>query len=360
MQVRAEQFQRHLNQQPLANCYLIFGDDPFLRQQQLDILRQTAREQGYLERVQFTQDKEFSWHDFLHAGQAQSLFSSQQLIELHLPDASPGREGAEALRQFAEQQTSEQILLVYGKQVNRTTQATKWFKTLVSKGVFVPVYTPDRQALGPYIQQRAQRHQVALTPDAVQLLALWYEGNLLALEQELMKLALQQTERHQPWQADELTAHLSDQSRYDVFTLRDTLLSGQLDAYFHCLERLAETGEEPVLILWTLAKLQQLLDQLAQCFGRQESPQGLFNRERIWSHQQAAYSRLAQQHSLALNHHLLHLIERAELAIKRGSADQVYVLFAHFGSALLLHADSASNTANLLPFAHAADYDQTN
>lgn len=354
MQVRAEQLEKHLTGQQLAPCYLIFGDDPFLRQQQLDLIRQAAKERGFEERIQFVQDKEFSWQDLINEGQTQALFSSQQLIELYMPEAAPGREGGEALREFIAQQSPDQLLVISGKHVNKTTQNTKWFKSLEQHGVFVPVYAPDKDRLPNYINVRAQHHQVKLEHDATLVLAQWYEGNLLALEQELMKLALQQPDRITPWPADELSAASSDQSRYDIFTLRDTLLEGNLGRYLHCLERIAETGEEPVLILWTLSKMQQVLDQLAQCIGRRESPRAIFNSERIWAQQQSAYEALAQRYTLPLNHQLVTLVERAELAIKRGSGDDVMVLFAHFGIALL----RPEQAQTLQTFAHStACYD---
>mgnify|MGYP001375894753 CR=1 FL=1 len=356
MLVRAEQLEQHLSSEALKPCYLVFGDDPFLRQQQLDYIRKYAKQQGFAERVQFTQDKEFHWQDFLNEGNMQSLFSSKQLIELYLPESAPGREGGEALRQFVEQQSPDHLLLVSGKHVTKATQNTKWFKTLQETGVFVPVYAPDKGRLPLYISQRAQHHKVTLSQDACLLFAQWYEGNLLALEQELMKLALQAPNRTEPWLADELAAASSDQSRYDIFTLRDALLEGNLQRYLHCLERLAETGEEPVLILWTLAKAQQVLDQLARQLGSGQSTREPFQRERIWQQQQPAYEKLARAYSPALNHLLVSLIERSELAIKRQTPDDIMVLFAHFGIALL----GVNNTETLMPFAHTAAYYDNN
>lgn len=352
MQVRAEQLEQHLSSKPLQPCYLVFGDDPFLRQQQLDLIRQYAKQQGFDERTSFTQDKEFQWQDFLSEGSMQSLFSSKQVIELFLPESAPGREGGEALRQFVEHQSPDHLLIVSGKHVTKATQNTKWFKTLLQAGVFIPVYAPDTSRLPNYILQRAQYHQVKLSQDACILLAQWYEGNLLALDQELMKLALQAPDRAEPWLAEELAAASSDQSRYDIFTLRDALLEGNLPRYLHCLERLSETGEEPVLILWTLAKVQQVLDQLARCLGAGLPTRELFQRERIWQQQQGSYESFARNYSPSLNHQLVSLVERAELAIKRQTPDNIMVLFAHFGVALLAKDDSTK----LLPYAHSASY----
>lgn len=344
MQVRVDQLEKHLAG-TLAPCYLVFGDDPFLRQQQVELIRTTANKLGFDERIQLTQDKTFDWYSLQSHGQTQSLFSSQQLIQLELPDASPGKEGGAALQAFVQQQSSDQLLIITGPRVNKTTQSTKWFKTLEQHGVFVPVYTPERDKFPGYINQRARYHEVLLHESAVEQFSLWYEGNLLALEQELMKLKLQDPQRQSPWTAEEIEQASSDQSRYDIFTLRDTLVSGQLERYLHCLERLQEIGTEPVLILWTLHKLQSTLDRLARAIATRQPTQNIFRQERIWPQQQGEFERLARSYNPHLNFHLSALLERAEFAIKRGSGDNPVVLFAHFGIGLLRSQDIESLTA---------------
>ncbi|WP_113907396.1 DNA polymerase III subunit delta [Aliidiomarina celeris] len=333
MQVQTNKLTEHLSQ-ALKPCYLVFGDEPFLCQQALDEIRKAAKQQGFEERIQLTQDKQFDWNELHSQGQTQSLFSSQQLIELELPDASPGRDGGAALQSFIASQSPDQCLLVFGPRINKTTQSTKWFKALEKHGVFVPIYTPDRDRLPNYIQQRARVHNVQLDNSALAQLSLWYEGNLLALEQALMKLSLQEPNRLAPWTAHEIEQNASDQSRYDIFMLRDTLVTGQLERYLHSLERLHEMGTEPVLMLWALHKLQSILDQLARTLAHGGSTKTVFNQERIWQHQ-GEFERLARAYTPQMNMHLSTLLERAEMAIKRASGENIMVLFAHFGISLL-------------------------
>ncbi|MCC5855889.1 MAG: DNA polymerase III subunit delta [Idiomarina sp.] len=348
MQIRAEQIEKTL-ERGIAPVYLLFGDEPFLVQQALDQLRAALRNAGFDERIRLVQDKTFQWAELRNQGQTQSLFSSQQLIELELPDASPGKEGGAALNEFLEHQSPDQVLLIHGPKITKQSQGTKWFKSLEKVGVFVPIYAPSKDQLPAYVRQRASHHGVNLAPDAVDLLSLWFEGNLLALDQELMKLSLQQEGREHPWHATDLEAASSDQSRYDIFMLRDALVAGELQRYLHCLERLHETGTEPVLMLWTLSKLQQALDAMARAIGQQQPLNTIFRNERIWPQQQGNYERLARQYSLPLNAQLVTLLERAEYSIKRESGESTMVLFAHFGIALL----RPNQRENLLPFCHA-------
>ncbi|CUS48759.1 MAG: DNA polymerase III delta subunit HolA [Idiomarinaceae bacterium HL-53] len=334
MQLRADQLSQHI-QQSLKPIYLVFGDESFLVQQALDTLRAAAKKQGFSERKQLLQNKEFDWGELKAATQEMSLFSAQIRIELELPDGSPGKEGAKAFNEFLETQSQDQLLLVFGPRVNKTTQNTKWFKSLAERGVYIPIYSPDAKQLPQYIQQRAKVHNVQLATDAIQQLAVWYEGNLLALEQELMKLKLRQPADAFLWQREALTDSVTDQSRFDIFALRDALISQSLKRYLHTLARLRELGEEPILISWTLAKLRTILDQLALAMATRSDVRSIFTKERIWPQQQSAFEQLARFYTLELNHHLLGLLERLEYAIKRDSGEDPFILFAQFGIALL-------------------------
>ncbi|MFP3366861.1 DNA polymerase III subunit delta, partial [Pseudoalteromonas sp. SIMBA_148] len=74
--------------------------------------------------------------------------------------------------------------------LDRKVQQTAWFKALEKVGVFIAVWPVDHSRLGFWIRVRARRHGLELNQDAARLLAERIEGNLLAADQELQKLAL--------------------------------------------------------------------------------------------------------------------------------------------------------------------------
>lgn len=334
MQVYPERLKQQLQDQ-LAPVYLVFGDDPFLVAEACDNIRQAAKSQGFDERKRLVQDKDFDWHALVESSQTLSLFSSQQLIELELPELKLGRDGGKALTDFSAQQAPDQILLLFGPQLKKAQKDSKWFKTLTQKGVFVPVYTPSLAQLPNYIRGRAQQLELRLSQDAVQLLASLYEGNLLALQQSLEKLQLlylnQNNAQSSELNAEQVQTMVEDNSRYDLFALQDAILSQDYAAFVHCMQRLLETGTDIVLIHWLLVRLHQSLKKVRYAQRQNKPVKAAMEAEQIWDKNQTAFLALLSSDSPARNHARIELLERLELAIKRDSGEDPIILALHAG-----------------------------
>lgn len=333
MQVAMDRLSKQL-ENSLAPIYMVFGDEPFLVAECCSTIRQAALQQGYHERQRFVQDKEFNWQQLFDASQTMSLFTQQQLLELELPDAKPGRDGSVALAEYAANQAPDQILLLFGTQLRKDQQNSKWFKALNEHGVFVPIYTPNRQQLPKFVAQRAAALHLQLEPAAIEQMCAWYEGNLLALQQALEKLnLLLLPQAGKPalvsLAAVEQLAH--DNSRYDVFTLREQLLQQNEAGFLHCLQRLFDTGTEPVLIHWVLQQLHFSLAGIRLAHRQQQSIGSYLRSQGVWDSQHSNYEQLARRDSPMRHHARLQLLERLELALKRDSGENPAVLASHIG-----------------------------
>ncbi|RUO32152.1 DNA polymerase III subunit delta [Aliidiomarina sedimenti] len=349
MQVYANQLDNHL-QGPLQPVYLVFGDDDFLRLRALAAIRKRAAELGFNERSQFNQQQDFSWQDLLNENQNLSLFSDLRLIEVEMPTAAPGQDGSKALQQWVDS-AQDALLIIHGPKLKADQQKAKWFKALTQQGVFVPVYTPQRSQLPGFIQQLAQSYGLQLDGDATALLSDWFEGNLLALDQALHKIALhycqvknsgaessaaENTQRAPLQVSAEMVRQDADlQSRFDVFSLQDAILQGQFNVYLQRLQRLLETDGEPAIIHWLLQRETNTLNSVYQQQTQGEDTSRALQRHGVWKSQQHAYLRILKDWSPARSEALFNLLWRAELALKRDSGEDMATLFAHLGLLLI-------------------------
>ena len=100
MQVRAEALDAHL-EKSLASLYVIASDEHLLAMEAADRIRKKARSTGFSEREVLIVDRYFKWGELTSTQQSMSLFGDKKLIELRIPTGKPGKEGGQALQDYA-------------------------------------------------------------------------------------------------------------------------------------------------------------------------------------------------------------------------------------------------------------------
>lgn len=326
MQLSIGQLQTQLQQQPLPALLCIFGDSPLLVDDALQLIRAAAKQQGVEERLAWRQDKQFDWQQLNHSSDSLSLFSSKKLVELELPEGKPGRDGGEAIRSYAASPNQDQILVLYGPKLRQDQQKAKWFQVLSQTAWTVQANAPYREQLPRFVLDRAKRYQLTLAADAAQLMSDWYEGNLLALDQQLQKLAL--SDLASPIDAAAIRASAEDQSQFTVFALQDAIISGQTELALRRLQRLLEEGEEVAIMSWMLQREWQTLRQLEQHLAAGGNFAQACKALRIWPSQQQHYQALWQRCQNQLGQ-LNHCLAALETAYKRDDGGDIQALLTH-------------------------------
>lgn len=300
MQIYANQLTKHLAH--LMPCYLVLGDEPLQKQEAIGAIRQACAKAGFIERIVLTQEPGFSWNELYQAGQSLSLFSSRQLIELELTSLKPGQEGSKALVDYIMNASPDTILLLHGPKAPQDVQKAKWFKTLSQTGLFVVVNQPQGQQFNQWLARRARSRQVNFKPDALAQFCRMFEGNLLAADQELEKLALQLDQ--QVIDLNSLKQRVGNQSRYNLFELQDALLAGQSSGALAILNNLRQQAIEPQLIFWAFNREFELLQQLQYARSQRQPLAKLYQQARVWQSRQGLYNqalgRLSTAHLMTI------------------------------------------------------------
>nr|WP_298415774.1 DNA polymerase III subunit delta [uncultured Halomonas sp.] len=302
----------------LPPVIIVAGDEPLIHMEACDAVRAAARKQGIEEREILHVEGNFQWGRLTESAASMSLFASSKLIELRLGDQSPGQEGSKALDAYAVQaRHSDDILLISAARLDYKQQQSKWFKALDKIGLFVPVWPVDHQRLGFWMRDRASKHGLQLDMDAARLLGERTEGNLLAADQELQKLALIMPPGAR-LNAEAIASGVEDNARYDVFTLTDACLRGERERAVRIVQGLRGEGIEAPVVLWaltrelrTLLSLQQHLDQGQSLEHACKAQRPMIPDKRRPNYQQAL-QRLPHRRL----HKLLLFSQRIDLAIK--------------------------------------------
>ena len=250
MKLTADSLPSHLNRE-LMPAYLVAGDEPLLAGEAADAIRHKARQSGYTERQVFFVERSFDWNELRAASQTLSLFAERRILEVRLPTGKPG-DGAAVLEELITRQSPDQLLLVVSGKLERATQQSSWVKAFERSGAWVQIWPIDIGRLPDWIAARLRRHQLVPDAEAARILAERVEGNLLAAQQEIDKLAL--LVQPGPIDATTLAHAVVNSARYDVFQLADAALRGDAGRALRVLDGLRGEGVEPTLVLWAVSR----------------------------------------------------------------------------------------------------------
>ncbi len=276
MRIKAEQLPAQLARN-LTALYVVHGDEPLLVQETCDLVRQRARESGCSQRDLFVVEGRFDWSGLLDASRNLSLFAERKLVELRIPSGKPGTEGAKALQLYCATLPPDTVTLVVLPRPDRAVSQSKWFMALEDAGVSVAVFTPATERLPHWIGERLARSGQRTDAQSLRFISDKVEGNLLAAQQEIDKLAL----LYPPGvlTATQVRDAVLDVARFDVFDLTDALLAGDARRLIRILHGLHDEGEAATLVLWAITRelrsLARLVDSSPEQRGRRMRELGI-------------------------------------------------------------------------------------
>jgi len=299
----------------LASCYLVSGDEPLLVAEACDEIRRTARTAGFSDRELHFAERGFDWQGLQTASRTLSLFAERRIVEVRLAGASPGAEpGPAVLAELAGAADPDTLLLVVAARLDARSLGTRWCEAFDRHGAIVQIWPVDAVRLPAWLVARAERLGLALEPGAAALLAERVEGNLLAAQQELEKLAL--AHPHGRLDTTNVLDAVADSARFDVLQLGEAAMAGNARRALRVLAGLRAEGQEATLTLWALNKDLQWLARVAHLVRGGESPDAAMAAERVWRPRQAAMKRALMRLDTAAIEGLIGDAARADRAIK--------------------------------------------
>ena len=284
----------------LKPLYVFSGDEPLLMMEAMDELRARAKKLGYTDREVLMQERGFDWGALLNAGQTMSLFGDKRWVELRIPTGKPGRDGADALKQFSAQiqaqatglEGPDAIVCIVLPRLDAKTKASGWFSALDQAGMAIQLDSLDRAQLPQWIAGRLKKQGQEVESGSQGQRALGFiadqvEGNLIAAHQEIVKLGLLHpigvlTE-------EQIRSAILKVARYNVFELTEAMLAGDLPRLNRMLDGLKGEGEPLVLILWSVTEELRLLSKLKAASDAGDSIPQLIRANRIWGNKERLY-----------------------------------------------------------------------
>ena len=279
MQLRLDALDAHLGKS-LATLYVIASDEHLLALEAADKIRRVARANGYTERDVLVVERSFKWGQLLAANQSQSLFGDKKLIELRIPTGKPGKEGGQALQDYAANLNPDNLTILSLHKLDWATAKAAWVGSLQQAGVYIDIPLVERSQLPGWINSRLALQQQSADRQCMDFIADRVEGNLLAAHQEIQKLAL----LHPPGKLSFEQVHdaVLNVARYDVFKLNEAMLSGDCARLVRMMDGLNGEGEALPLVLWAVAEEVRTLLKLKSAMTQGRPLGALLKEYRIW------------------------------------------------------------------------------
>jgi DNA polymerase-3 subunit delta len=227
-----------------------------------------------------------------------SLFGDKRWLELRIPTGKPGRDGADALKQFAAQiksqtlDTPDTVVCIILPRLDGKTKTSAWFSALDEAGMAIQIDSLDRSQLPQWITGRLKNQNQEVEPGvegmrALEFIANQVEGNLIAAHQEIQKLGLLYP--NGKLTEEQIRTAILKVARYNVFELTEAMLAGDLARLNRMLDGLKGEGEPLVLILWSVTEELRLLSKLKAASDAGESVQQLMRANRVWGNKERLY-----------------------------------------------------------------------
>ena len=295
MRLDSNQLKQQLNQK-LSPLYVLVGDEPLAQSECLDAIRLATRKAGANERTSLIVERSFNWQSIHQFGQAMSLFSSQRILEIHIPSGKPGVDGGKALVEIATNLIPDTTIIITLPDLEREAKNSAWFGALQSAATLIELKEVAPNQLPQWLATRLKAQNQITDAATLAFIAHQVEGNLLAAHQEVQKLGLL-------YPAGEISAEnvresVLNVSRYDAFQLGEAVLAGDAERTTRILQGLQDEGENAVAVMNPLMWVLRPLVRIKYAEANGENTMNAMTNARIYGDRQILVKRALSRLSL--------------------------------------------------------------
>lgn len=234
-------------------CVIISSADSLQRQQARDLvvasLRSCCQE---IDTQQLSVTGKFDWPSLLTMRHQRSLFAEHNLIECDNIDNKFPRQAGQTLKEYCSKPVDGCTLIILCSKLSKAQLQTSWGKTCAESGLIIRLWPITNANLPQWIMQSAKSLGITLTSHSCKLLASATEGNLLATQQTLSKLAI--CHLGETINEQQLRPMLAESGEYSAFDWVDAALAGNARQALKILANLKNKKVEPLLLLGTILR----------------------------------------------------------------------------------------------------------
>jgi DNA polymerase-3 subunit delta len=224
------------------NCVTILGSEPVVSNH----IKKDIRAFAYLNNIEYQSiNFDAPINEIKLSFDNGSLFSNTTLFNISIPAGRVLEDKKKFIIEVIEENPKD-FFIVHFQKSTKELLKSKWLQELSKKSLQLSAKEPDSYQIEKAIKARASFHNLELDNESISLLSNLSLGNLLAAENEIIKLSL--VGLGSDIDIRKLITHMSNGSKFDSFKLLDYCIKGQLNKTAQALSYFEEEGVEPLML----------------------------------------------------------------------------------------------------------------
>jgi len=226
------------------NCVIILGDEPVISNHiKTDIKNYTDLNNIEYKLISFDSSNKLDQIKPLFENT--SLFSNKIIFSISIASGRVLDETKKFLVKVISENSNDFFIIHFHNPTKELIKSA-WFTKIKESSIQLEANEPNTQQIQGAIKARANFYNLSLDDESSLLLSNLSLGNLLAAENEIIKLSLLGIKND--IDIKELISHISNGSKFDSFKLLDYCMSGQIKKTAQALSYFEEEGLEPLIL----------------------------------------------------------------------------------------------------------------
>jgi DNA polymerase III subunit delta len=279
---------------------IVAAEDDYRRSQCQDTIhRHLKKQHGEIDNNKHFVNSTFKWDALLKNNSQISLFASFNLVECHNIDNKFPRPAGKTLSAWIETASDNELLVLYCSKLTNAQMNTAWGKLCASSGAIMRLWPINPEQMPQQISEMAAALNLRLNRDATLILASATEGNLLATEQCLQKLAISSST--ETITENQIRPLLSSSTSFGTFDWIDAALSGKAMRAHKIFMQLKAAKQEPLMMLGAMLKTIREATAIAEIKNYTEKENAL---KKFWPSRRQLIQNALSRRSIAQWHDL--------------------------------------------------------
>ena len=226
------------------NCLIILGNEPVVSNHIKKDIR-SFTDSNNIEYQSISIDSLNKLDQIKPLFENNSLFSNQTLFIISIPSGRIPEDTKKFIVKVILKNKND-LFVIHFQNNTKELLKSAWFNEIKRSSLQLEAKEPTIQQIQDAIKVRANFYNLNLDDESLSLLSNLSLGNLLAAENEIIKLSLLDINTN--IDAKKLISHISNGSKFDSFKLLDFCMTGQIKKTAQALSYFEEEGIEPLML----------------------------------------------------------------------------------------------------------------